>query len=104
MCRFCGSELKLTPDTERVGLQDDSAYSRQFRDRAFADADCPMCEAKYTAWMDDGVITDTSFRSTFNDEPGPDDLPKWDTETITRRTGAFVPENHGMQHYARKHG
>jgi hypothetical protein len=58
-----------------------------------ADASCTVCGAKYTAWVGptaDGYgmgpaarqiaaecgFYDLSYRSTFNDEPGPKDLPK----------------------------
>jgi hypothetical protein len=57
-----------------------------------AAATCAKCGAKYLAWVDDRAMRrplgashrfvgdlffDLSFRSTFNDEPGPDDLPPW---------------------------
>lgn len=55
-----------------------------------AHAECSRCKAKYTAWVERGhgsdrmIFTDLSFRSTFNDEPGPDDLPDFEiTETVT---------------------
>ena len=53
------------------------------RDYHFAPAHCPACEARYMAWFvfdaedDEFYIADLSWRSTFNDEPAPEDLPRY---------------------------
>ena len=45
---------------------------------------------------------DLSYRSTFNDEPGPDDLPKWECESRIVRLGPFDAEAYCGGVYARK--
>lgn len=64
-----------------------------------ADAICTICETKYTAWIgpssesyggrevDRNMVRehgfyDLSYRSTFNDEPGKEDLPLAKVETF----------------------
>jgi hypothetical protein len=60
------------------------------------DAQCAACGTKYFAWFGthhpgastEGVMTaasdffDLSYRSTMNDEPGPDDLPAGNVEAL----------------------
>lgn len=73
-----------------------------------ADADCQACGARYTAWIGptpDGPygsrqtdqfllaahgFYDLSYRSTFNDEPGPDDVPA--APPPKARWGSLCPE------------
>lgn len=43
----------------------------------YQDAHCEDCLAQYGAYMDGDNVTDTSFRSTHNDEPGFADFPKF---------------------------
>lgn len=68
-----------------------------------ADAECQTCHARYTAWIKPSPeeynygsrqfdlnqvaeygFYDLSYRSTFNDEAGPDDLPPWTAPTPRR--------------------
>jgi hypothetical protein len=90
-------------------------YFEEYKDMLVADAECVDCEAKYLAWIqrhfwfkspyfrnpitrkpDDPPFTDLSFRSTFNDEPGPEDEPKWDIRVkrvrMPRKT--TTPDSH----------
>jgi len=67
----------------------------EFRGMLVAKAECPVCLAKYLAWVDesrrkhsrrcfttDEPIMDLSFRSTFNDEAGADDLPVYTVKRL----------------------
>jgi hypothetical protein len=75
-----------------------------------ADAACVDCEAQYLAWcgriphrsstLDDELevfsgrsFVDLSFRSTFDDEPGESDMPKWDIVVTRTRVprGSVTP-------------
>ena len=51
----------------------------QYRTEGYyvADAECEDCCAQYAAWLGEPgqAFHDLSYRSTFNDEPGPTDLP-----------------------------
>jgi hypothetical protein len=106
-CHYCETELVLVEKPRPITPNDARGYYTEYQGMTVANADCPACEAKYLAWLDgskrnghykngygidvqankrpechfnpsgDFIIQDTSFRSTFNDEPGPDDLPKW---------------------------
>ena len=85
-CRTCEGEVKLSG----IPYKGTSHYQDGLW---IADAICTMCETKYSAWIgptSDGYgnrqtdrlliadhgFYDLSYRSTFNDEAGPDDLPK----------------------------
>jgi len=65
-------------------------YQREYASLRLRDAECPVCGAQYVAWMNwpgrslhhehalaEAGYCDLSFRSTFDDEPGPADLPVW---------------------------
>lgn len=86
-CRTCESAVRLCG----VPYRSSGVYSGGMW---IADAECEVCGTKYTAWIgprDDDLygsrdvdrrnvrdfgFYDLSYRSTFNDEPGPEDLPK----------------------------
>lgn len=104
-CYFCHGEVKLTGEKRQVVKDDCGVYFAEYEGMIVADAECGDCEAKYLAWVDESkrvcyrrtpdparLFEDLSFRSTFNDEPGEEDMPKYKIrETITReRIGAFV--------------
>lgn len=100
-CVFCSGEVKLTSPPRSATKADVGAYTEQFEGMIVADAECSDCEAKYLAWIDERprisnlyhnhdrwagqervnaepqTHIDLSFRSTFDDEPGVEDLPKW---------------------------
>lgn len=62
-CAWCDGEvIPDEPIVERSGL---------------LHAHCRDCMAQYLAYMDGNNVTDTSFRSTFNDEPGISDFPQY---------------------------
>jgi hypothetical protein len=79
---------------EDCGVYFESRNGYSYRGARVANATCENCEAKYIAWFDlsacegygasgyfrphpDGLHIDLSFRSTFDDEPGEADMPKW---------------------------
>ena len=96
-CYFCDGDVQMTEaprDATRgdVGrYYDASADGFGFAGMVCANAECVDCEAKYLAWVslklcagygahprhEDPPFFDLSFRSTFNDEPGESDMPKW---------------------------
>lgn len=98
-CYFCHGEVRCT-EPERDITRDDAGTYYDEHDgygaigERVAFAECVDCEAKYLASLDasacpgygrhayfkrpkDGGIRDLYFRSTYNDEPGPEDMPKW---------------------------
>ncbi len=82
-CRICTCAVKIT------GLPMVSNIAYDGLSIVFAHAECVACKAKYSAWLHShsdqgrtshrtdptGIFYDLSFRSTFNDEPGKDDVP-----------------------------
>jgi len=89
-CYFCNGKVEVTGEVHDATEADVHRYFSEYKGCRFADAECVMCGAKYLAWMDtrahgrrhgydgytfDGTPHDLSFRSTFNDEPGEDDMP-----------------------------
>jgi len=86
-CYFCQcSEIELEEEPRPITEEEAGPYYAEFAGMVVASCHCPDCEAKYLGWIDSiphrrtdpsGLIQDLSFRSTFNDEPGEDDLPKY---------------------------
>lgn len=96
-CTFCHGEVKLVeaprPVTrEDVGRYYDTHEGYGYAGMIAANAICVDCCAKYLAWIDlsacvgygryydrghrgDREFIDLSHRSTFDDEPGPEDMP-----------------------------
>lgn len=97
-CDQCGCDVvKASPN--RACAEADSGAYREFWGMTISDAECSACGAKYTAWVDmrgseqftryyghyqydvregrydPGRFFDLSYRSTFNDEPGHEDMP-----------------------------
>lgn len=89
--------MVLEESPRPITRTDCGVYFDEFEGMLVAFAHCYRCEAKYLAWIDGtkrkksfpshypfmyphpnaGMAQDLSFRSTFNDEPGPNDLPKY---------------------------
>lgn len=81
-----------------------SCYYEEYRTMTVRDAECPVCLAQYLAWVLPAkghsptqpsrypTHYDLSFRSTFNDEPGDRDVPRYAVETrkVYVRTGPYV--------------
>lgn len=98
-CPRCGSKRIRVWDV-REGTKDDFVhrYYDEFQTMLVGDAECTDCGCKLLAWVRPPIVGihnddkfsfcdynqsidgtahffDLSYRSTFNDEPGPDDLP-----------------------------
>ncbi len=91
-CYFCGGAVVLDEERRPITPGEAGVYFAEYEGMLVANARCPDCEAKYLAWVDERTrkqsaywargpadcgFMDLSFRSTFNDEPGADDLPRW---------------------------
>lgn len=84
-CYICQAPVTMTGTPYR--LPDDHIHCAGL---VVCDAECSACEARYTAWLGGGSAPprdpyrgdagfyDLSFRSTFNDEPGTEDVPNRD--------------------------
>ena len=81
---------------------DAGEYFAEYQGMLVRDAECPCCLAQYLAWVKpapgshghaEAVAThyDLSFRSTFNDEPGERDLPRYTVKVrvVYERTGPW---------------
>jgi hypothetical protein len=88
-CERCKTEpVRLVERSRPITKKEAEVYFEEFKGLLVADAYCPNCNARYLAWCKDPLSLrapdydmdyfDLSYRSTFNDEPGPDDLPKPD--------------------------
>ena len=91
-CDHCDHEIELEEEPRPITEQDcGKHFFNEYKGMLVATAHCPMCLAEYLAWIDGtnreqyapypnpqfGKIGDLSYRSSFNDEPGNDDLPKY---------------------------
>lgn len=105
-CYFCHGRVVMTEEPRVVTPDDVNGYYEErdgygYVGMVAAHAQCEECEARYLAHVDMtncpgygryeqlrkrvGVdFFDLSFRSTFNDEPGPDDMPRY--RIVTTRT------------------
>lgn len=107
-CDRCHKDrvIKLVEDPRTITVEDTgSGMFDEFEGMLVAHAACWICGAKYLAWCDErprvrpngwsarvaepvgrayqvGGYFDLSYRSTFNDEPGEDDLPPYDPEAV----------------------
>ena len=97
-CVHCDHEVTLLSEVKRglAEFRPGSCYCAEYADRYFAEAECPACLAQYLAWCvvpAPGLteVRDLSYRSTFNDEPGERDLPRYDVQSSVTfvRTGVF---------------
>lgn len=111
-CDFCQGVVALVEEPRRVTREDVGGYFETrggfgFAGMVAAHAACIDCEAQYLAWVSvddcdgyrgqlggcpDGCrFFDLSFRSTFNDEPGPEDMPRWRVERVVAATTTRHP-------------
>lgn len=106
-CDFCGCcPLSLDEAPRPITKDDAGPYFDEFRGMMVADATCPACLARYLAWIDgtnrsryrgypepcaEYPIQDLSFRSTFNDEAGIDDEPRFavQSQVVYARIGPW---------------
>lgn len=106
-CEFCSADLKLEEEPRPITREEAGVYFGEYEGMLVAKAACPECEAKYLAWckprpdrasslrlFGEDLLRgfyDTSFRSTFDDEPGEEDLPKYEVRrrVVYERVGPF---------------
>ena len=107
-CAFCDGEVKLAEPTRFIRREDCGIYFDEYAGMLVAEAECADCMAKYIAWVDerprqklyswgphprtpaDGPgFFDLSHRSTFNDEPGPLDMPTFRIEVQRVKVGPW---------------
>lgn len=98
-CDFCGHDVELNENPRPITVKDTGIrIFKKFEGMLVADAECPMCFAKYLAWVDEatmvgnkhhhrspnryGGIVDLSFRKSFNDEPHEEDLPAYEVQQV----------------------
>jgi len=101
-CKFCREMVQLEEQPRPIKPEEAGCYYAMhngygYAGGIFANASCPACGAKYLAWVDlsacagyragwgsrqDQAFFDLSFRSSFDDEPGEDDLPDWKLEPM----------------------
>mgnify|MGYP001151860163 CR=1 FL=1 len=82
-CAFCNEPVKLEEEPRQIKPEEAGVYYHETVGYRFANASCTLCHAKYLAWFREpgsDEISDLSFRSTFDDEPGEMDLPKFTVE------------------------
>jgi hypothetical protein len=110
-CVICGadSEAIVLDEEPRPITQADAGryFERYYKGQLIvAAAHCARCDAKYLAWIGatpnasadlkhwrrgpDQRFVDLSFRSSFNDEPGPDDLPTPETLRAIHRRDCYA--------------
>lgn len=100
-CLFCEGEVARIEPPRRIRPEEAGSAYESIKALVVAWSICLACRAKYTGWIDvrgvvDGVepfgghasdaILDLSFRSTFSDEPGPDDMPEFSVEWVPKLT------------------
>lgn len=100
-CEFCPGAVVCEEAPRPITRKEAGPYFEEYEGMLVADAECKDCCAKYLAWLksaprgyqesvrvdDSGRLLpfDLSYRSTFNDEPGEADLPKYTIEVMYLR-------------------
>jgi hypothetical protein len=97
VCEHCGDTPQLVEIPHLITEKEAGVYFPEYEGTIVAKAICPSCEAQYLAWVDEShrvhypankcypVIEDLSYYSTFNDEPGETDLPKYEVQRVFTR-------------------
>lgn len=101
ICYFCNGPVVLEQTPHIVSPDECGPYFEEYQGMRVANARCKDCCALYLAWVTpppghgpiqyEGTHYDLSFRSTFDDEPGLADLPKFVIERKAVRVGLFDP-------------
>jgi len=92
-CYFCEGPVVHEEPPRPITRDEAGGYFNEYEGMLVANAHCAWCEAKYLAWVHgredwrfghlaprnrpDAPHVDLSFRSTFNDEPGDEDKPRY---------------------------
>lgn len=108
-CDVCGAEPVTLGAIRRITKEDAGRYFHEYQGMLVADAECPDCNARYLAWVKPApghrethgfygpIYYDLSYRSTFNDEPGPEDLPVPDVVEAAQRLMERWPEDEDVR-------
>lgn len=106
-CYFCGHEVSMVEKPRLITHEEARVYFNEYAGMTVANAECGACEAQYLAWVApppgdrptdpyaEGPFYDLSFRSTFNDEPGDDDMPRYDVKKAWQRVGPYTGDRWG---------
>ena len=97
-CYHCGHPVELVEEPHRITKRYAGPLYEEYQGMMVVQAQCPMCLARYMAWLDlskrvkfsstnpsffrDGKPVDLSYWSTFNDEAAPQDLPRYDVQRV----------------------
>lgn len=104
-------QVILLEEPRPITREDAGAYFPEYEGMLVANAECALCKAQYLAWVDETARTsrnyrwdhygrrassycpfvDLSFRSSFNDEPGEQDLPLYRVDQFGERCGFVDP-------------
>jgi hypothetical protein len=107
-CDFCNGKVLIEEASRPIRQEEAGVYYPEYAGMLVANAHCEDCEATYLAWVnehtrvseryrgwyrdlcDGETHVDLSFRSSFNDEPGRDDLPRYRIRVVRER-GPEIP-------------
>ena len=90
-CNSCPSPRVLLVEAPRLMTTDEYGVYSSYAGMTVANAECQLCGAKYIAWISgpfahhwdpDAEYSDLSYRSSFDDDPGVDDLPRYEVERV----------------------
>ena len=119
-CAFCGETPEMVEEPREITVEDcGSRFIDEYRGMIVAKATCWLCGAKYLAWLDGTnrpanqfgsawprperdydtgkyEVADLSFRSSFNDEPGDDDMPTRSGMALKRAAPDMFEALHNM--------
>ena len=91
-CYFCGGEVVPEQAMRPITMDEARCYFDEYRGMLVANSHCKECLAKYLRWDPERTgIADLSFRSTFDDEAGPEDLPVYEVRRVYERVGPHKP-------------
>lgn len=102
-CYYCPSEVITVEKARPITSKEAGGYYTEYNGMMVANAECPACLAQYLAWCappPGGRSTnaghtethyDLSFRSSFNDEPGERDLPRYNIAKQLVRVSYWNP-------------
>lgn len=115
-CYYCASTRIVYEEAPRpITRADAGVYIDEYEGCIVAAAHCYECEARYLAWFDKSAhgrrfdyghgrtfsLTehcDLSFRSSFDDEPGVDDVPRWNIVVVRERKRLETCADCGVVH------
>ena len=97
-CAYCLGTVVLVGPVQPITKDQAFVYFPEYEGMLVADAECQRCLAPYLAWVDQRTCVrephrgvwachgepffDLSHRSSFDDEPGPKDKPKFKVKVV----------------------